>query len=387
MEDEQNMKKTIKRVLPLLLTLILLAIALVGCSDGKDTEIGTNKTNPSTTKATEAQDESATNAAATIPATEQVTEMTETETETAHTHDLGEWTTVIQPTCTALGQQERQCACGFTETQTIPMIEHELGEWTTVIQPTCTEDGLLMRACVCGKTESETVAATGHIEVIDAAVEATCSRDGMTEGKHCDICQEVLEKPEIIPASHRYQTSVVEPTCENEGYTIYVCTRCSDSYEADRTQALGHSFENYVCTRCGETNKIDMRTRIGAPIGDEFISTYYYDLYFDLEAENISGKDIKYIKVTLEFYNKVGDKALTSTYKFTGPFIAGEVFRLRENLSTSYSAFLHEVDALDKISKLCISEIEIEYSDGTKEFGDYGYESSESKGWTYHSWI
>ena len=45
------------------------------------------------------------------------------------------------------------------------------------------------------------IPATGHIKVVDAAVEATCMKDGLTEGSHCSACEEVLVKQEVIPAT------------------------------------------------------------------------------------------------------------------------------------------------------------------------------------------
>ena len=66
---------------------------------------------------------------------------------------------------------------------------------------------------------------------------------------------------------HSYEAVVTEPTCTEGGYTTYTCA-CGDSYVADETEALGHSYEGvitvepscteagvmtYTCTVCGDS--------------------------------------------------------------------------------------------------------------------------------------
>ena len=44
---------------------------------------------------------------------------------------------------------------------------------------------------------------------------------------------------------HNYETIVVEPTCLEQGYTKYTCTKCGDSYIDDYQDALGHDLIYY----------------------------------------------------------------------------------------------------------------------------------------------
>ena len=72
------------------------------------------------------------------------------------------------------------------------------------VEPTCTKTGLTegkhCSVCSAVLVEQKVVPAKGHTEVVDKAVEPTCTKTGLTEGKHCSVCGEVLVEQKVVPA-------------------------------------------------------------------------------------------------------------------------------------------------------------------------------------------
>ena len=91
------------------------------------------------------------------------------------------------------------------------------------------------------------IPASGHTEVTDAAVAATCTTDGKTAGKHCSVCNTVLVKQETIKANGHTEVvdKAVAPTCTETGLTEGKhCSVCNEVLvKQDTVKATGHSLE------------------------------------------------------------------------------------------------------------------------------------------------
>ena len=110
----------------------------------------------------------------------------------------------------------------------------------------------------------------GHDLVQHAAKAPTCTEKGWNAYETCSRCDYTTRK-EIPALNHDYQAVTVEPTCETDGYTIFTCSRCKDSYTADPTDQLGHQFgawspngtgsQSASCLRdgCAHTGSTDCR--------------------------------------------------------------------------------------------------------------------------------
>lgn len=156
------------------------------------------------------------------------------------------------PTCTEAG--EAFYTVHFTdehfETQTCvrEMPSHGGHDYEEIIvPPTCTNAGYTAHSCRrCRNAYYDTpVEAFGHTEVIDPAVAATCTEHGWTEGKHCSVCNAVLERQKAIsPTGHIVvEVQGIAPTCTEPGVTdgTYCSICCAILVEQIGLSATGHT--------------------------------------------------------------------------------------------------------------------------------------------------
>ena len=138
--------------------------------------------------------------------------------------------------------------------------------------PTCTEKGWnAYETCSrCDHTTYAELPALNHDLKQHAAKAPTCTEKGWDAYETCSRCDHTTYA-ELPALNHDYQAVTVEPTCEADGYTVFTCSRCKDSYTADPTDQLGHQFgawspngtgsQSASCLRqgCAHTGSTDCR--------------------------------------------------------------------------------------------------------------------------------
>ena len=148
------------------------------------------------------------------------------------------------PTCTEIGWDayETCSRCDYTTRKELPALNHDL-EQHEAKAPTCTEKGWnAYETCSrCDHTTYTELPALNHDLVQHEAQAPTCTEIGWDAYETCSRCDHTT-RTELPALNHDYQAVTVDPTCEADGYTIFTCSRCKDSYTADPTDQLGHQF-------------------------------------------------------------------------------------------------------------------------------------------------
>ncbi len=228
-------------------------------------------------------------------------EITETSKPTGHKATMDR---MVAPTCTEPGVAYYTCTNKWCTdpnyTVEIPATNHGEADGYSKLQnrvetkPTCTQEGKITGVCPdCGKTVSVAVPALGHdTTYMNKIQEATCSQQGIYQGR-CSRCNESVrvtvdplghtwdeghitkratetqngertyictvcgeKKFEVIPRTTQtvtYTQTVVEPTCTQQGYTLFKGSDGSN-YKDNFVPATGHKWGDGVVTKEATAN-------------------------------------------------------------------------------------------------------------------------------------
>lgn len=199
---------------------------------------------------------------------------------------------VKMATCTEDGEWLIYCLYCNTQytTEVIPATGHEWGDKKQIREAGCVTTGEVQYTCQnCNEVKTETTPAKGHTIVTDKGVTPTCTQSGLTEGKHCSVCNEVLRKQKkLAPKKHHVVTDkAVEATCSKEGLTEGKhCSVCNQVLvEQKKVRKKRHVLQKKkgtpaTCTEYGWTDRIfctvcntvtQRRVRI-APLGHKIVT-------------------------------------------------------------------------------------------------------------------
>ena len=189
-------------------------------------------------------------------------------------------------TCEEKGTMTYTCTeCGATNSSEIPKNNHS---WSaTPVPASCTDIGYTKYVCSkCNNERIENIKQpTGHKEkpaVKENSVEATCKTEGSYDlVVYCEHCNKELRREHVTVQKKPHDSDKVtkNPTCTEQGYTMYKCKVCGEEYKASFTYKDHTPVEipavKATCvktgltagTKCSECNKILEEQKI-VPITD-----------------------------------------------------------------------------------------------------------------------
>ena len=151
------------------------------------------------------------------------------------------------------GQMCNLCYTMFVEQEVIPALGHDvIVDTERTYGATCEHGGCTYYICSfpnCTYGDQKFTEALPHTEVIDPAVEPTLSSTGLTEGKHCAVCERVLVAQTVrkqlviftassgVGGSVSVEQSIISPE--------------ADTITITATPDIGYAFEGWYFTATG----------------------------------------------------------------------------------------------------------------------------------------
>ena len=222
-----------------------------------------------------------------------------------------------------------------------------------------------------------------HIEVIDPAVSATCESTGLTQGKHCSVCNTVIVPQQTTSKiNHIASDWIVDKAATKleDGLRHKECTMCSQTITSETIDALGSEGLMYEVNSDGSTCTVK---GLGICTDTHVAIPTYIDGYI---VTGIAAR---------AFYNCTGITAVTIPKTVTS--IGTQVFYKASNLTTvyynsTYSSTENKFLNLDHITKVVFGDskipdnilsgytniTEIEIRETVKTIGDYAFKGCTS---------
>ena len=184
------------------------------------------------------------------------------------------------PTCTEKGWTAYETCknCDYSTYQELSP-RHEIVH-RDAQAPTCTEEGWeAYDECTrCDYSTYQALPALRHDPVSHEAQAATCTEIGWEAYETCNRC-DYTTYAELSMLGHDYQKTVIQPTCEEDGYAVYTCSRCEDTYTENPVQKLYHWYGEWTPSDA-DAHSADCRREDCAHAGKAECEKFDYRLLF-----------------------------------------------------------------------------------------------------------
>lgn len=359
----------------IILVMILIISMFTGCATTEPDETMVTQTNKPTAEST-------------IENTTEATEATTTPSETKTIPD--------SPDDIENGGIEDDPSKNMTEpTQPAPTesaeTKHEHNYNSKVTKPTCESDGYTTYTCSCGDsyTSNETKA-TGHSYKTETVAPTT-----ETKGYDIHTCAKCNKSykdnyTSKLPAetkptehTHEWKTETVKATCVSNGYDILTCS-CGEERTDNHVSATGHDMQTetviaptteaqgytiYKCKNCNYTENRDYTDKLPAEtIPETTVHEHTWSAWEWTGENNYYGEYIR----TCTVCNETDHPDTSSSYAVPEVVTIINEYRAAEGLSPlSYDSSGQD------IANLRAAELQCEFRHHTGNFNDNGFYKGE----------